>query len=307
VLLIFPLLLIPLVFPTGRPPSPRWRWVFWILIGMCAFFIFIASFAERLGPLEGAWEILNPIGFIPKEVIDAIIFPWLVALGSLTLVCVASLFVRYRQAGAVEREQIKWLLYACGLFAVVYAPALVINIPVEGGGIANDAWELLFSLTLMTIPVSIAIAITRYRLWDIDVLIRRTLIYGALTASLGLVYAGSVVILQQVFLALTGSQGQSQPAIVVSTLAVAALFSPLRKRLQKRIDRLFYRRRYDAEQTLAEFAASARDSTDLENLSARLMDVVDDTMQPTHLSLWLKPTSQRTANLPDPFVPEVDR
>jgi hypothetical protein len=138
------------------------------------------------------------------------------------------------------------------------------------------------------LPLAIGISILRYHLWDIDLIIRRTLIFGALTVSLGLVYAGSVVVLQQVFQTLTGSQGQSQAAIVISTLAVAALFNPLRKRVQERIDRRFYRGRYDAERVLEAFAETARRETDLETLKGDLLEVVQRSLQPESISIWLK-------------------
>jgi hypothetical protein len=138
------------------------------------------------------------------------------------------------------------------------------------------------------LPLAIGISILRYHLWDIDLIIRRTLIFGALTVSLGLFYAGSVVVLQQVFQTPTGSQGQSQAAIVISTLAVAALFNPLRKRVQERIDRRFYRGRYDAERVLEAFAETARRETDLETLKGDLLEVVQRSLQPESISIWLK-------------------
>lgn len=297
VMLIFPLLIIPLIFPTGRTLSRRWDWVFGLAVGLWVVFIFAATFAEQLIALEGPdWGLRNPIGFIPNRVFVWFIVPWLAALAWVTVASVLALLVRYRRSGPVEREQIKWLLFACGLFAALYIPSLVVFNTDELTGLAGDLWELAFITSLLAIPASIAIAITRYRLWDIDVIIRRTLIYGVLTAALALVYTGSVIFLQQVFQAITGSQGRSQPAVVLSTLAVAALFIPLRRRVQDRIDRYFFRSRYTAERVLADFAVQARQQTDLTALTAQLEEVVQNSLQPEFVTFWLRKTGPKQEN-----------
>ena len=289
--LVFPLLLIPLFFPTGRPPSARWRWVAAAVVGEALVFIFMAAFAARLGTvdLDVAWSVPNPMGFLSEALVNALIGPWIACLVGLLLLCVAALFVRYRRAGPIERTQIRWLLFACGLFALVYVSEGVLPLQTPQGERTpvGIVWDLAFWLTIVAIPAAIAIAILRYRLWDIDVIIRRTLIYSALTAVLALAYFGSVLGLQGVFRPLTG-HGQNSLVVVLSTLGIAALFGPLRTRIQGSIDRRFYRRKYDSTRTLADFAAGARDETNLEQLTARLEQVVEQTMQPAHVSLWLK-------------------
>jgi hypothetical protein len=285
VLLIFPLLFIPLLFPTGRPLSPRWRWVVWMGVGMLAFFTFLATFAQEWGPMDGnASTIRNPIGFISQEWFYTYFnVPWSVALAALSVMSVTSLFVRYKRAGPIEREQIKWLLYACAIFLLWYLPGIWIS---DLQNDVNVIWSLLFVPAILTIPLSIAIAILRYHLYDIDVLIRRTLVYGALTATLALIYFGGVVLLQSILSAITG-ESRSEIVTVVTTLAIAALFSPLRKRIQHDIDRRFYRRKYNAEQALAAFALHTRNETDLDQLTGQLVAVVQAAMQPQNISVWL--------------------
>lgn len=286
ILLIFPVLFIPVFFPTGQPPSPRWRWLIVFGLSMCAIFILLVTFSQHLTPDNGDWSVANPIGFIPDDTLDGVYFfvPWAGALFTLTVLCTASLFVRYRRASAVEREQIKWLLFACGLFVAVYVPLYWIS---DSKTILGDVWNVLFALAILAIPIAIAIAILRYRLWDIDVIIRRTLVYGALTLTLALVYFGGVVTLQELFQVITG-QHQSPVATVISTLGIAALFTPLRRRIQNDIDRRFYRKKYDAENTLAAFATRVRNVVELDQLTDHLLDAVQETIQPEHVSLWLK-------------------
>jgi len=286
---IFPVFLIPLHFPTGRPPSPRWRWVNWLAVGMWLFFIIVVSFAENIGPLNADWTLPNPIGLLSDQVLVVVFgVVWGLGLATLAIAGVASLFVRYRRADYVEREQIKWLLYATGLFASYYTLSFL--------GLSDDSrssalFDLLFVLGLGGIPVSIAIAILRYRLYDIDIIIRRTLTYALLTGILALVYFGSVVLLQT--LVQQATDEQSPLVIVLSTLLIAALFTPVRRRVQRFIDRRFYRSRYDAQQVLARFAQRARDEVELERLSAELVGVVAETMQPEAATLWLKPAPLR--------------
>jgi len=286
--LIYPIILLPLLFPTGKPPTLRWGKIILAFLILFLIFMFFVTFAGSLGPPDGGWMLQNPIGFIPDQLAELFVLPFVLGFGTLTILCFASLFVRYRSAGIIERNQIKWLLYASGMFAVVYVPALV-----RGWEESNtDLFNLLFILTIIMIPVSIAIAILRYRLFDIDILIRKTLVYGGLTITLGLLYFGGVILLQSLFEAVSG-QG-STVAIVISTLIIAALFIPLRNRIQHDIDRRFYRSKYDAQRTVEGFAISARDETNLNMLTSQLVRVVEDTMQPDSLSVWL-PVKEETS------------
>ena len=284
-LLIGPLLLILLVFPTGRLLSPRWRW----LVAMIAVLFMVFTGINSVSPV---WQdpntgksVRNPLGenLIPAGLsFDAIALPFGIALVATAALCVLSVFVRYRRSTVVERVQLKWFLSACALFILVYPFGFFVNQDNSPG------WPgALFSVTILFLPVSIGIAILRYRLFDIDIIIRRTLIYSLVTASLAVVYLGGVVVLQGLFRALTGAGDDL--AIILSTLAIAALFNPLRHRIQDAIDRRFYRRKYDAQKILAQFAVTARDETDLDKLAERLVDVVQETIQPQTVSLLLKP------------------
>jgi hypothetical protein len=288
-LLIIPLLLIPLLFPSGRPPTPRWRWVGVAVIVWATLFVLLAALVKKIS--AGTKPNLmfdNPIGVLREDTAELLLGMWIAGLLALVVACAVALFVRYRRANETEREQIKWLLYACAVFLVVYVSGFVSGL----GGTASLGgyiWGIFFGLSVMTLPAAIGIAILRYRLYDIDVVINRTLVYGALTALLALVYFGGVTATQAIFRTLTGQEQQPQLAIVVSTLVIAALFNPLRRRIQSFIDRRFYRRKYDAAKTLEAFSAKLRDETDLDALSDDLVGVVRDTMQPAHVSLWLRP------------------
>ena len=283
--LIFAIFLIPLHFPTGRPPTPRWRWVNWLAVGMAVFFIALISLVTPLGPFDESWMLPNPVGFIPLEWVNGpFLIVWGIGLVTVVGASVVSLFVRFRRGSAVEREQIKWLLFAGAFLVVAYALTFYLTSP----DATSDAWgNLLLTVAILALPVAIAIAILRYRLYDIDVIIRKTLVYAALTVLLALVYFGSVILLQRVLGTLTGIE-RSPLAVVVSTLIIAALFTPLRRRIQDWIDRRFFRKKYDAQQVLAQFALTARDETDLDALTAELVRVVQETMQPEQVSVWLR-------------------
>jgi hypothetical protein len=286
-LLIFPLVYIPLLFPNGRPPTPRWRWVSVAAIAWATLFVLLATLSQQIHT-NTAPDIVfdNPIGVLGIDTVERLVGVWIVGLLALAVACAVALFVRYRRANETEREQIKWLLYACALFLVVYVGGFVSGL----GGTASVGgyiWEVFFGLSVIALPAAIGIAILRYRLYDIDVVINRTLVYGPLTATLVALYFGGIVLLQRLFVLLTGQK--STLAIVASTLLIAALFNPLRTRIQSFIDRRFFRSKYDARKTLETFSAKLRDETDLEALNDDLVGVVSETMQPAYVSLWLHP------------------
>jgi hypothetical protein len=200
----------------------------------------------------------------------------------------ASMFARLRRARGVERQQLKWFAYAVAVLAGGTVLTNVVSNAV-GVGWLREVGSVPTVIGLVGWPVAVGIAILRYRLYNIDLLINRTLVYGALTATLALIYFGGVAAAEAIFRVLTAQEQQPQLAVVVSTLVIAALFIPLRRRIQLFIDRRFYRRKYDARKTLEAFSAKLRDETDLDALSDDLVGVVRDTMQPAHVSLWLRP------------------
>jgi hypothetical protein len=279
-----------LLFPDGRLPSKRWRPLAW-LSGAVIVSMSVGG-ALSPGRLADLGGVRNPFGLERH--------PWVAeATQSVTLLlplCIlaaaASLVLRFLRSGGEEREQIKWLAFAASILGLGFSSLVIpgIVVPNDGGG-ANPLWENLLedavTLSFAGVPIAVGIAILRYRLYDIDLIINRTLVYGSLTAVLALVYVGGVVGLQSVFRGLTGQE--STLAVVASTLAIAALFNPLRRRVQAFVDRRFYRRKYDAAKTLAAFNARLRQETDLEALSNDLVGVVSSTMRPSHASLWLRP------------------
>jgi hypothetical protein len=201
---------------------------------------------------------------------------------------VAGLAVRLWRSRGVERQQLKWFAYCAALVGAGLGASVLLP-----GGPAADLAFLVGLLALGGLPVAAGIAILKYRLYDIDFIVNRTLVYGPLTAILALIYVGSVVGMQAVFRAITGQE--STLAVVASTLAIAALFNPLRRGVQAFVDRRFYRRKYDARKTLGAFSATLREETNLEVLNEGLVDVVRETMQPAHISLWLRPDATHDA------------
>jgi hypothetical protein len=282
-----------LLFPTGRLPSRRWRWLGWLTVIYVVVGVILAAFSSGallgiLGPIQ------NPLGIegFSNIYYKAVLFTM---ASLLTLAAALAVFLRLRHAIGVERQQIKWFAYAA--VATVSAGILAYIIPRV---VETPLWfeRVGFALNngfLPAIPIAIGIAILRYRLYDIDIIINRTLVYGSLTLMLALVYFGGVTSTQVVFTALTGQEEQPQLTIVVSTLLIAALFTPFRHRIQSFIDRRFYRRKYDAAKTLEAFSAKLRTETDLDALSDDLVGVVRETMQPEHVSLWLHPDPEPKA------------
>jgi hypothetical protein len=292
-LLIFPLLLIPLLFPNGQPPTPRWRSVGVAAIVWASLFVLIAALARQINAGTTPNMVFdNPIGVLGKGTVERLVGVWIVGLLALAVACAVALFVRYRRANATEREQIKWLLYAGALFLVVYVGDFVGGL---GGksSVGGYIWGVFFGLSVIALPAAIGIAILKYRLYDIDVVINRTLVYGPLTATLVALYFVGIVVLQRFFVVLTGQQ--STLAVVASTLLIAALFNPLRRRIQAFIDRRFFRSKYDARKTLEDFSVKLRDETNLQALSNEVVGVVKETMQPAHVSVWLRPDATHAA------------
>ena len=266
-----------LLFPDGRLPSRRWRPV--ALLAGAANALVVAGIALKPGRFEDG-VIVNPFGLEAAPGLpDAMAAAGAFALALALVGSIASLFARFRHARSVERQQLKWLTYAGVLVGVSLLVVVVIEALVVQRALAIT--NTIVTLALATVPIAMGIAILRHRLYDIDVVINRTLVYGGLTATLGGAYLGLVLLIGL-------AVGESGFAVAVSTLAVAALFRPARGRIQAAVDRRFYRRRYDAAQTLEAFGGRLRDELDLEALGADLRGVVADTVQPTQVSLWLR-------------------
>src|SRR5918995_4160174 len=274
------LVFLPLYFPDGRLVSPRWRWLAAVALVFTVGGAVYAAFSPGEIQDEG---IVNPLGIEAlgpvSELLDTFVY---VVYFVLLFASAASLVVRFRRSGSVERQQIKWLAFAALAIPIWF----LTNAPIEEA--SRALFVVLDALIVSSlIPVAAGIAILRYRLYDIDVVINRALVYGSLTALLVLIYLGGVVGSQYVLRALTGQE--STLAVVASTLAIAALFNPLRRRVQALVDRRFYRRKYDAAKTLAAFSSRLREETDLNSLSNEVLGVLRETMQPEHASLWLRP------------------
>ena len=276
-----------LLFPDGRLPSRRWRPLAWF--SGAVIVVLSLGFGLAPGPVASLPRgIRNPFGLEG--------LPWLSdaanvgfpLLALCILASVASLVLRYRRSREEEREQIKWIAFSASVVGLLFLIGLVISLIY---GSEPPSWTRLLdgvtSLSYTGVPIAVGFAVLKYRLYDIDLIINRTLVYGSLTATLVVLYLVGIVVLQRVFVILTGQQ--STLAVVASTLLIAALFTPLRRRIQSFIDRRFYRRKYDARKTLEAFSAQLRDETDLDAFSDDVVGVARETMQPAHISLWLRP------------------
>ena len=282
-----------LLFPDGKLPSRRWLPLAWLSGAMIVLVGLQVGFTP--GQLEGLEGVRNPWGVL--------VFPWMKSvpylLIPLFLLCmvlsVFSLVLRFRRSRGEKRQQIKWIAFGASLVGFLYLIAMIGSIVYPQAtwfAPGSPPWLIVLEyaalLSFPVIPTAIGFAVLRYRLYDIDLVINRALVYGSLTATLVLIYFGGVATIQTLFRTFTGQKQQPQLAVVISTLAIAALFNPLRHRIQAFIDRRFYRRKYDASRTLSAFSARLRDETDLEQLNTELLAVVRTTMQPEHATLWLR-------------------
>jgi hypothetical protein len=282
-----------LLFPDGRLPSRRWRPFAWFAGAVMV--LINVTFALVPGPLDEHPGVQNPFGLEQ--------FPWMSGAAVATvlmlplciLVSAFSLVLRYRRSGREVREQIKWLAFAASFVGLMYFGTLISGLLLSPESYTtNETPPLWVSLSqqssyvsFASVPIAIGFAVLKYRLYDIEIIINRALVYGLLTATLVALYFGGIVLLQRVFVIITGER--STLAVVASTLLIAALFNPLRHRIQSLIDRRFYRSKYDARRTLEAFSARLRDETDLQALNNDLVGIVRETMQPAHVSLWLRP------------------
>jgi hypothetical protein len=276
-----------LLFPTGRLPSRRWRFLAWVVLAAGAVILPIILLHPGGGAF-GAVESPFAVGGVAGEAITTLGSALVMVLFVAIILSALSLVVRYYRASGVERQQLKWFALA----AVIIGGFIIGDIIGLDLLLGDTVWNLLDAATTIALYVAVGIAILKYRLYEIDTLINRTLVYGSLTATLVALYFVGIVVLQSLFVVLIGEK--STLAVVASTLVIAALFTPFRRRIQSVVDRRFYRRKYDARKTLESFSTQLRNETDLGALSDDLVGVVRETMQPAHVSLWLRPetTSQ---------------
>jgi len=277
-----------LLFPDGRLPSRWWRPFAWFSGAVMV----LTSLAVTLspGPLEDHSGVSNPFGLEKHSIVAQVLAGTPVLLPVCILVSAVSLVWRYRHSGGEMRLQIRWVAFAAACVGMTYAVTLIGGLFLTAGQ-ERPLWLALLQdavlISYAGVPIAVGFAVLRYRLYDIDILINRTLVYGSLTTMLVVLYVIGVVGLQAILRVLIDQE--STLAVVASTLAIAALFNPLRRRVQAFVDRRFYRKKYDARKTLEAFSRRLRDETDLYTLSGELVAVVRETMQPAHVSLWVRP------------------
>lgn len=282
------LMLLMLWFPDGKPPTPRWRILHpWVVLSF--ILLTLELFAQKVpwsnvdGVVREAPLVDNPIGFLPVALSP--IYEWMAPIGFLSIVGMSllaalAMLLRYRSATQQARAQILWFVVG----GVIYASSFVASIALID--YSTSLPGILTNLAILPFYLAIGIAITRYQLYDISVFIRRTLQYSLVTGVLALIYFGSVTVLQSLFTAISGQE--STLAVVLSTLAIAALFNPLRRRVQAAVDRRFYRRKYDAELAMQAFATTTRGDVDMHRLEGALLEVVEHTVQPERVVLWMR-------------------
>lgn len=272
---IFPIFHLLLTFPTGELLSRRWRWLLGLEIAMVSFLLLIGTFAERIESPDERWTVANPIGFIPGSLFASFFVAWSSGLLILTVAGLVAVVIRFRRSSGVERQQLKWLLFAVCLFAVVYGTGAFADAAQE------SAWiDVLLPVSMIGIGIAIAIALLRYRLFEIDRIISRTVSY---TLVIGCLAAGVALVA-----AVVGTRFESPVVVAATTLGMAAAFNPLRRRVQKLVDRRFNRSRFDAERIMDEFTGTLRDRVDVDGILAGWGSVVAETMQPSLAGIWVR-------------------
>jgi hypothetical protein len=276
----FPVFLLLALFPTGRPLTPRWRWHTRTVLGMAAVLLLWGTFSARIGPLEGSWTVDNPVGFLPDLAEVRWFGPvWSVGLAVITGGALVSVVLRYRRAAAVERQQLKLLSFAFGIFPVIYLGMVAVN---------ERASDLLldigFTVGLLVVPLAIASAIFRFHLFDIDVVVRRTVVYAIVAVLLVGVYLVSIVTFESVLRGVAGVD--SSIGVAASTLLVAALFDPVRRWVRTTVARRFFRSHHDRYAVAAAFGTSIRDRTEVTEVTDQLVGVVRSSLHPALVGLW---------------------
>ena len=277
--LVIPIFLLLYIFPTGRFLTRRWVWAGWLAGLITPIAVFVEAFAKEVGPDDGAWTITNPIGILDYEGLEdaetlALVFG--IGLVALMVGGIPAIVVRYRRSASLIRTQIKWVVYSLLVLAIIFIDMIVFSL--ADGPVSN----LLFVFALMIVPLSVTIAITRYRLFEIDRLISRTLSYAIVVGLLAAAFFGLVTLVTNLL------PTRNALAVAASTLAVAALFNPLRKRVQDWVDRRFNRSRYDSERVMAEFIESLQDRVDPTRVAQGWVGVVVETMEPSTVGIWVK-------------------